>query len=147
MSLPVAAVLGGLVTLWLAVKSDDGLVASDYYRRGLAINQTLSRRHEAERGQYSARVTFSADGRSVRLQLKGNGALPGAVQLRLAHPTRAELDRVIVMSGKGGEFAADTGVPVTGRRRLVLQDAAGTWQLAGEAAEAAGATFALEAGN
>jgi hypothetical protein len=92
------AVLGGLATLWLAVKSDDGLVASDYYRRGLAINQTLSRRVEAERRRYAARVTFGADGRSVRVEMTGSGTLPPAVQLRLAHPTRAELDQVLVIS-------------------------------------------------
>jgi uncharacterized protein len=146
-SLPAAAVLAGVVTLWLAIKSDDGLVASDYYRRGLAINQTLSRQQHAERLQYAARVTFSADGRSVRVKLTGAGTLPAAVQLRLAHPTRAELDQVLVMAGEAGDFAAVIGVPVTGRRRVVLQDAANSWQLTGEAPEAAGATVALTAGR
>ena len=40
---PAAVVLAGLVTVWIAVRSPDPVVAQDYYRRGLEINQTLAR--------------------------------------------------------------------------------------------------------
>ena len=70
---PMTVVIGGAVTLWLAAASDDGLVASDYYRRGLAINQTLARQQTAMRMQYSAQVTFSGDGRNVRGKMNGSG--------------------------------------------------------------------------
>ena len=40
---PAAVVVAGFATLWLAVSSNDGLVADDYYKQGLAINQTLQR--------------------------------------------------------------------------------------------------------
>ena len=36
---PLAAVLGGAATLWLAIASDDGLVAKDYYKQGLAVSK------------------------------------------------------------------------------------------------------------
>jgi uncharacterized protein len=143
---PLAVVIGGAVTLWLALGSDDGLVANDYYRRGLAINQTLARQQVAARMQYSAQVNFSGDGRNVHVKLSGRGALPPAIQLRLAHPTRAGLDQVLVLqSVRAGDFAATIGVPVAGRRVLFLEDAAHTWQLTGEAPEVAGASVALTA--
>jgi hypothetical protein len=145
---PLAVVVGGAVTLWLALASDDGLVANDYYRQGLAINQTLSRQQLAQRMQYSAQVSFSGDGRNVRVRLSGRGALPPSLQLRLAHPTRAGLDEVVLLQTvAAGDFAATIGVPVAGRRVLFLEDAAHTWQLTGEAAEVAGATVALIAGH
>ena len=40
---PAAVVVAGAVTIWLAFQSADGLVADDYYRRGLTINQELQR--------------------------------------------------------------------------------------------------------
>ena len=42
MAPPAAAVIAGAATVWIAVGSADGLVADDYYKRGLAINQVLA---------------------------------------------------------------------------------------------------------
>ena len=40
---PAAVIVAGAVTIWLAVSSSDGLVADDYYKRGLAIDQEIRR--------------------------------------------------------------------------------------------------------
>ena len=40
---PVAVVLAGLATMWIALSSPDPVVSQDYYRRGVEINQTLAR--------------------------------------------------------------------------------------------------------
>ena len=42
MLMPATAIVAGFITLWLAITSFDGLVADDYYKQGLAINQTLA---------------------------------------------------------------------------------------------------------
>jgi hypothetical protein len=39
---PAAVVIAGLVTLVIAVRMPDPVVAEDYYRRGLNINKTLA---------------------------------------------------------------------------------------------------------
>ena len=56
---PAIVIVAGFVTLWLAVNSDDGLVADDYYKRGLAINQTLSRGQAARDLGLSGEVAIS----------------------------------------------------------------------------------------
>lgn len=38
---PVTVILAGFATLWIAMRSPDPLVATDYYRRGIEINRTL----------------------------------------------------------------------------------------------------------
>lgn len=38
---PAVVVVASFITLWLAMRSPDPVVAEDYYQRGLAINQTL----------------------------------------------------------------------------------------------------------
>ena len=35
-------VVAGFVTLWIAVRTPDPVVAEDYYRRGVEINKTLA---------------------------------------------------------------------------------------------------------
>ena len=42
-SLPASAVFGGIATFILAVNSPNALVADDYYKQGLAINQQTER--------------------------------------------------------------------------------------------------------
>lgn len=38
---PAIVIVAGFVTLWLAVRTPDPVVAEDYYRRGVEINKTL----------------------------------------------------------------------------------------------------------
>ena len=39
---PAAVVLASFVTLWLALRTPDPVVAADYYRRGIEINKALA---------------------------------------------------------------------------------------------------------
>lgn len=39
---PAFAVIGGFAILYLASATSDGLVAEDYYRRGITINESLA---------------------------------------------------------------------------------------------------------
>src|SRR5438309_2026759 len=43
---PFVVVIASLASAWLAVRSDDGVVARDYYKRGLLINRTLQSSRE-----------------------------------------------------------------------------------------------------
>ncbi len=42
-ALPAVAVIGSVTSLVLAIRTDDPVVASDYYKRGLAINDEIKR--------------------------------------------------------------------------------------------------------
>jgi hypothetical protein len=39
---PVAVVIAGFATVWLALANPETLVAQDYYRRGVEINRSLA---------------------------------------------------------------------------------------------------------
>ena len=68
---PFIVVVAACYTAWLAVKSNDGLVTEDYYRKGLSANQTIARSEQAGRiglvggvrvaGGPAARQRFVAD--------------------------------------------------------------------------------------
>jgi len=97
---PAAAVVGGAVLLWLAVTTYDGLVSDNYYKEGVAINQVLRRDERAAELGYRAHASLSEDGTHVRVLLRrtSQSVSPEAVQLRLAHPTRAGHDQVVVLT-------------------------------------------------
>ena len=141
---PCVVIVAGFFTLWLAIKSDDGLVADDYYKRGLAINQTLSRARRAEQLALVARVVLGDGTARARVTLTGAGKLPETLRLRLVHPTRAVADEVLELHAvTPGVYAGSLTVALAGRRVVMLEDLARTWRLAGEATGSAQAAVVL----
>jgi len=118
---PAIVVVAGFATLYLAFRSDDGLVADDYYRRGLAINQTLDRSARGAALDLRAVVDLDADGR-VRATLRSRETLPPIVRLRLMHPTRAGLDQATDLTlGPDGRYGGRIDAPTRGRRLVVIE--------------------------
>lgn len=130
----VVAVAGG-VTIWLAVKTSDGLVEDDYYKQGLGVNQRIQRDQQAATLGLSAELMVGGDSRSVRLMLAAQPgwAMPGAIDLRLTHPTRPGADqRVSLAHQGGGMYEASLGEPIAGRWKLSIEDLQGGWRLTGD---------------
>jgi hypothetical protein len=131
MSLPATAVVAGLTTAWLAFKTADGLVVGDYYKEGLAINQTLER-DDAARALGLVATLKSEDG-VLMLTLAGHPkAYPGVLILTLAHPTHQGMDHILTLNNAGGgHYRAALPAMPAGKWHAQLVDAASTWRLAG----------------
>jgi len=130
-ALPLSAVVAGFATLWLALRSDDGLVVDDYYRRGVEINRTLDRDRAAAARGIAARVQFDDARRGAQIELNlpiGQG--PQKLEVQLLHATRAGYDRRIVTARAtdGAYHVALIGL-VPGRYHIEL--AADDWRLLG----------------
>lgn len=139
---PGGVVIAGAVTIWLAFAHEDGLVADDYYKQGLAINRVISRDAAAGRLGVGADVQFGA--RAVRIRLTADA--PPALILTLVHPTRAGQDRIAHLRPLGGgAYEGQVDLPTAGRWYVALSDAEGRWRLTGEWAPAEGADLALAA--
>ncbi len=127
---PVAAIIMGVVMMVLATRSNDGLVADDYYKRGLAINQTLDRVERARALGLAADAAFSPDRTQVRVLI--SGVVEPNLVLRFVHPTRAGLDQVTeLVRGPGGMYEGRMLAPALGHWHLSIEDAAGTWRISG----------------
>jgi hypothetical protein len=130
---PAAVVVAGLITAYLAVISNDGLVADDYYKQGLAINQTLSRDAAARSLDYRARVTLAADFGRIEVLMQDASRPAGPLFLRLAHPGRPALDRALPLTQERGGVYVSTFPPLTsGRWQVTLEDGARSWRLVGD---------------
>lgn len=129
---PGTVVLAGIVTTWLAVTSDDGLVAGDYYKRGIAINKTLAREERARLLGLNGQLELDSNAARLRLEARHTpGELPRRLRLTLFHATRSGLDRYLILEGGNGGWrtngtALDLG---EGRWLAVLEDEPGTWRL------------------
>lgn len=131
MALPAAAVVAGFFTLWLAVTTNDGLVADDYYKAGLAINKTLARDERAHELNLSAHCKLDAEGIVVVMTAREGMILPGRLRLTISHPTRAGLDQVVDLTGISGKYHGAIRGLTMGRWQLILEDAAHNWRLTG----------------
>lgn len=126
-ALPGSVVVAGIVTMVLAFQGADGLVADDYYKRGMGINRTLARETRATELGITGEVRFTESG--VQASLGPAPVLPPSIRLTLAHPTRASSDRVVHLARTaGGEYAVAAGDLPKGRWNAVLETA--EWRLA-----------------
>ncbi len=119
---PALVVVASLYSGWLAVTSDDGVVADDYYKRGLTINRRLERVDRAAALKLSAAVDVAADGEvlvTLDSPMPDPDARPAVVRLSITHPTRAGNDRKAeLVRGPDGRYIGRTG-PVPPGRWLV----------------------------
>jgi len=130
--LPGSVVIACMVTIVIAVKTQDGLVVDDYYKEGLAINQSLERDKNAAALGISAILRLSPEADLFDLQLVGN-AKPGPVRLQLLHATIANLDQSVDLKIVGNEvLSADIAPLRAGKWYLQLESAEGNWRISGQ---------------
>lgn len=133
---PAAVIVAGIVTVWLAVSSNDGLVTDDYYKQGLAAKQTLGRSEKARAQGIEARLRLGADAISLRLQARDKGFVPpDRLVVTLSHPTRAGMDQTRTLSRAGDAYSARFSLPAAGHWLVLIEDDPGngtpTWRLMG----------------
>jgi hypothetical protein len=133
LALPASAVVGGIVTLTIAVRTSDGMVVDDYYKEGLAINQQLKRDRLAEQLGLNALVRFYSESNRLEVQLTGTPQeTDGPLQVRLIHPTRGEQDRVIPLEALGeGRYAVELEPVLLSHWHVILEPGDRSWRLVG----------------
>jgi hypothetical protein len=129
-SLPLAAVVAGIITLVIAMKHEDGLVAQDYYKRGLEINRVLEK--EARAATLGIRAQLAFGGGRVSALLEQPRPPPPVLALRFLHRTRTGEDRQVALAlDSAGRYQADMPALARGRWLLQLEDPQLGWRLAG----------------
>ncbi len=97
--IPFSAVVSGVIILWFAIDTNDGLVVDDYYQEGLAINQVIERDDAATRLHIEAKLEYNNATRVVKLTFN-KGLLksyPATIQLHIKHATLAKKDHKAVL--------------------------------------------------
>jgi hypothetical protein len=144
---PLLAVLGCLVSVYLAVSGADPVVDEDYYQHGLKINDELARMRQAEELglKTSLQVAGVRRGDEVRVQVASSRPLRDSViRIRLVHALGAFTERTAVLgrvpgAGEVASFygqwlqAPDDDLTMSGGNwRAVIEGA--DWRIEGPAA-------------
>lgn len=131
-SIPAVSLILGVAMLVLALQSDDGLVADDYYKQGLGINEVLDKKTHAGELGLSAQLSINAERTGVRVLLRGQSLPEAQLLLRFVHPTRAGEDQRVILEPLGGSmYQGSLAQLAAGRWHVVLEDQAATWRLTG----------------
>ena len=115
-AIPFSAVIMGVVLIWLAIDTDDGLVADDYYKLGLEINRVIKRDRKAVELGLSAVIKFDISSRMIRLEFD-KGLLetfPKSLPLHLQHATRENSDITVLLDhGIGNQYIGHVKQAIT----------------------------------
>lgn len=130
MSIPIASVITSSIFVTIAVVGRDSLVSDNYYKDGMAINQTIGQDQLAVSLGLEPVLSFS--GSEVTLQLKGSSALAAQpfLTLKILHPTiGAEDIELKLLPTADGVFLGDLPHAVEGRRYLDLYAFDTSWRI------------------
>lgn len=132
---PAIVVVAAFFTAWLAIRSNDGLVEDDYYKQGLAVNESIHRDRRAGELGMHAEIVLGGDRKEVRafLGAKDGVALPEKLHVKFGHPTRVGADQSANLeSAGGGLYAAHLAEPLKGRWHVTVEDGSKEWRLSGD---------------
>ena len=121
---PLAAVIGGIFTIILAVQSDDGLVVDDYYKNGLAINRTLERDNVTRQNKLSATLQLEPGAPQFRVILKASEGFdfPDSLQAQFLNASRKGFDQVVELSRQQqSNYIGDTPELIRGKWHFVIE--------------------------
>lgn len=127
---PAVSVVVGLAMLLVAIRSDDGLVADDYYRQGMEINRSLERDRTAQAAGLTAKLDPDSKPGVIRVTLDAHAGFPIPARLRVSflHPTRAGKDRVIELPAVD-PMSYEGSLPELDRARWYVLLEADDWRL------------------
>lgn len=129
---PLLVVVASLITAWIAISSSDGLVSDDYYRQGLAAQETIVRSEKASALGLVARVRVTANSISLTLTARDPGyRLPAALRVTLSHPTRTGLDQSQTVQREGLEYSGRFRLPASGHWLMLVEDDVKSWRMMG----------------
>ncbi len=132
-ALPLSVVIAAIITINIAIQTDDGLVTDDYYKEGLAIHKDADSAAKAAALGIAGEVTFDSDTGALALALDQpltNGA--GLLVLKVIHPTRPDQDQQQQLSPLGnGRYAGRLDPLGPAHWKLQLRPEDESWRIEG----------------
>ncbi len=131
-AIPVLTIIACIITIVLAVKSEDGLVSDDYYKDGLTINKSFERDQNALNLGLTSYVGLLPGDRSVLLQVNGQ-QLDLPLKLVFLHATRKEQDQAFsIKTLSRNQARVDIEPLAPGKWYIRLESESGKWRLKGQ---------------
>lgn len=132
-ALPLSVVIASIVTINIAIETDDGLVSDDYYKEGLAIHKDADSAAKASALGIAGTLNYDADTGAIMLvlekPLQGDGT---GLSLEVTHPTVSNRDQSIQLSRVDDSRFAGRVEPLgPANWKLALRPADRSWRVEG----------------
>ncbi|MEH6552096.1 MAG: FixH family protein [Pseudomonadales bacterium] len=95
MALPAVAVIACMYTIWVALNSPNPMVKDDYYKEGLAINESIAAIQTAKALGISTTLAIDASNNTLEFIVLPSDLTVDKIELSLLHPFDEKLDQVI----------------------------------------------------
>jgi hypothetical protein len=110
---PLVVVVACMATTVIAIASDDGVVAGDYYKRGLLVNQRLPR-DGAVTPHHAATVALG-DAGQVAVHPVAGDPRGDFLRVSLYHPASGTRETISLQRNGGGDYAGAASRTQPGR--------------------------------
>ena len=130
LSIPIASVILSSIMVSVAVVGRDSLVSDNYYKDGMAINQTIEQDQLAN--ALGLKPILNINGTEVKLELMSTSDVPAQafLTLKLLHPTVSDKDIILKLLPSGnGLYLGNPPHAVEGRRYIDLYAFDNSWRL------------------
>jgi hypothetical protein len=131
---PAWVVVGAIIMITLASRTPDALVVDDYYKRGKAINQDLSRDRAAAERQLQVEARYNPASERLEGVLSAAGKpMAAALDIQLVHSTQPDKDLKLAARSDGeGRFSVPLPMLERARWQVIVEGEGRTWRLTGE---------------
>ena len=130
---PSLAVIGGIITIVIAMNTEDGLVVDNYYKKGLEINQDIRHDQTASELGISAFVDVNARTGEILVSISSEKELelPQSLAFHLIHRTRSGQDQQTMLSrmADSAEYRGYLRPPVIEGRWTIQVGSENHWRL------------------
>jgi hypothetical protein len=135
--LPLCVVIAGFNMLYIALKYPHSMVDDQYYKEGLAINQSLDQDRRAAELNVAAEIVFQPFGGTetayVVVSLSGLANYPERLSLLLLHPGSQSLDQTLDLKQiEAEQYSARLTQQYQHSYYLRLQPVDKSWRLNGK---------------
>ncbi|HVW71492.1 MAG TPA: FixH family protein [Steroidobacteraceae bacterium] len=127
--LPLFAICASVGVAIVAFTRGDPTLPDDYHWEGMQLDRDFADSRRAEQLDVRAglRAVLATGSCEVSLHLKGPA--PAALQLKLVHATRPDLDRAVKLVPDASGYSGYCGQIPQGHWHLELGDEAGSWRV------------------
>ena len=128
LSVPITSVILSSIMVTVAVVGKDSLVSDNYYKDGMAINQTIEQDKLAMSLGITSVITLNEGIALVSIQ--SDKMPPQAfLTLKLLHPTKSSKDVIVKLLPTANGFIGDIPPLIEGRRYLDLYAYDNSWRI------------------
>lgn len=127
--LPVFAIVASVGVAVVAFTRGDPTLPDDYHWEGMQLDRDFADARRAEQLDVQARLHVVLANGSCDVALRLGGPAPRALELKLIHATRPDLDRAVSLIRGPGGYSGHCGQIPAGHWHIELGDDSGQWRL------------------